>query len=146
MIEVLSYLELSQLARNAFCRHPSLTEKERKYLAWFQEFIGGEDKDMMAFYSQKFTPELIERYFEGLERDTNIEGTLIDCFYSKEMYDDNHQLYYISFYDNAEYYCAKTNLKESCVITLFPRTLDDFINDCQRAGITLYFKVNNERN
>jgi hypothetical protein len=122
MKEVKSYLELSQLARNAFCRHPSLTEKERKYLAWFQEFIGGEDKDMMAFYSQKFTPELITKYFEGWEynNDTNIYHA------------ESNELISLDYFNKTYIYRGRHWYP--------PTTLDRFICHCQDAGIKLYFK------
>ena len=77
------------------------------------------------FYSQPFTPELIERYFEGFQ----FVG--LDCWDIVEyrfQFKKKRYMIYIG--------------SETTITNAFPHTLDDFINDCQRAGIELVWRSN----
>jgi hypothetical protein len=89
-----------------------------------------------AFYSQVFKPELITELFEGWELNI-IDGIeqirRIQPFCAIEFY-KKYVAYIIV--DNCN--CTDTTR------TFLPRTLDDFISDCQRAGIELIRKEGGE--
>ena len=74
------------------------------------------------FLNQPFTPELIVEKFKGWVKDNEC-----DIYYYK---------------DTSNFIECKYDKKYSVNGTMFliPRTLADFINDCQRAGIELEFK------
>lgn len=78
------------------------------------------------YYAQTFKPELITELFEGWEQKT------------QQGYSGNGGSYYIGF-DNEKYIIAKTNCNAEWLN--IPRTLDDFINDSQRAGIELKWRI-----
>lgn len=112
MIEALSYLEFNK----------SLDYE-------LPQWITDEWENHTEFYSQPFKPELITELFEGWEKE-----------------EANVEMYYLIEDDYT--WCEWTGTKYEVQGTLdniklysLPRTLDDFINDCQRAGIKLYFKV-----
>ena len=74
------------------------------------------------YLNQPFTPELIVDKFKGWVKDNECDiyyykdtSNFIECEYDK-IYSVNGTMFFI------------------------PRTLADFINDCQRAGIELEFK------
>lgn len=84
----------------------------------------GWDGGVTDFFAQQFKPEMITELFEGwiinrLEQFANLD-------YKINIYDRKKQIEYNN--GNYIYYFAK------------PRTLDDFINDCERAGIELQWK------
>lgn len=88
--------------------------------------------ELMSFYSQPFRPELITELFEGWWYDKAKEKYLSN-------YEDNGKTSYL--YLNI---CFETNYASYniCGIVLpFPRTLDDFITDCERAGIQLEWRL-----
>ncbi len=78
--------------------------------------------------NQPFTPELITKYFKGWEELSN--G------------------YYVAKYELKNYDVTLNRRDKSCCYEKgldtywfkFPRTLDDFITDCQRAGIELEWR------
>jgi len=88
-----------------------------------------------VFYSQPFKPELIVELFEDVRINQLTGGWVFNNGYFIEYIIDGNNRHYqiISLLklrnDNIE-----------LVKTQMPRTLDDFINDCQRAGIELGFK------
>jgi hypothetical protein len=118
------------------------------------KFEGYSEKDIInilnidyhKFTSKPFKPEIITELFEGInvdERDENpydpdvTEPQMVDVYeinYKTEITFNQKEPskfgYTICYdYDNYQLYP-------------YPRTLDDFINDCQRAGIELNWKVN----
>ena len=120
MKEVKSYLEL----------HCQRIEDFGNDRLWMEQHIdfGFSELSLRDFYSQKFTPELITKYFEF-----HLDSYQDNVFHSN---DNKHfMIFYSDYYviDRMDRFCYD-----------FPRTLDDFINDCQRADIKLYWKeVNN---
>ena len=85
------------------------------------------------FYSQPFKPELITELFEGwLKEIHNSQELYIHWENWQIEFDEN---------DRNNKYCIYSYYGDWYKITtLKPRTLDDFINDCQRAGIELEWK------
>lgn len=88
------------------------------------------------FYSQPFKPELITELFEGWEK------------YSEDNYGNRGRIFLGNgidgiTYDRGGYLLGKNGLAinewEMGVYINFA-TLNDFISDCQRAGIELTFK------
>ncbi len=86
-------------------------------------------RKIQEFYSQKFRPEMIVEYFEGWECmvsadfDTyeNTINTLFNILISNEW---------------ITYESMKCNFT-----IVHPENLNDFIRDCQRAGIELQWRV-----
>ena len=121
MKEVKSYLEYKQSVFN-----PEFANMLNK--------LGFKNDD--EFYSQAFTPELIEKYFEGWVADEfpifgNSKALYIR--YNKGEHQvriegDNHSMLY------------ENNIDEKAKRWYFPSTLDRFICHCQDAGIKLYWK------
>jgi hypothetical protein len=76
------------------------------------------------FYSQPFKPELITELFEGWEWNgenvSSNETLIVDISWQSDYL-------VITFIEKDIYF-------------FFPRTLDDFITDCQRAGIELTWR------
>jgi hypothetical protein len=129
-MKVLNYLELN-------CQ----TEYTEDYLTnWILVVIDKEfDGYVNKFYFQLFTHELITKYFEGWQNNKNWYGSGINdiYFYPQE---ESGKI-------NSSYEISLTKRGQAITILEFwqPRTLDDFINDCQRAGIELKWKeVNND--
>jgi hypothetical protein len=83
------------------------------------------------FTQQPFKPELIMELFEGWEIYSD-EYSHNDCpEYVYKLWE-----YYILFIRESHYTMSKKGKFPICNF-LFPRTLDDFIGDCQRGGIEL---------
>jgi hypothetical protein len=134
-MKVLSYLELCKLLHKI----ENGDTVELDSLTGFADFIrikgftnnqaGGLD-----FYSQKFKPELITELFEGFKQ---------DMYFDKSRLWQIKKKYRIDF-SNGEleinYNTMNMPLWRKKLTSIFPRTLDDFINDCQRAGIELKWK------
>lgn len=94
-------------------------------------FSTWEHNQVKLFYTQPFTPNMIEELFEGWE-EIKYEGN-DDSFYG---YKDGHIIIgekLMSFYykDHSEAYIIR---KE------FIKTLSDFISACNNSDITLIFK------
>lgn len=88
------------------------------------------------FYSQPFTPELIEKYFEGWECEREIQdGGVLVLFY----FIDGLCTTFVN--GNEESYCLETNayLKHQAT---YPMTLDNFITDVIRENELLPFYFN----
>lgn len=86
--------------------------------------------EYQKFVSQPFRPEMIERLFEIIIREESgskryVKFYIADVVITFKYRSDN------SFFS---YYIIETDK------FLFPKTLNDFISDCQRAGIDLEFK------
>ncbi|MCX6154445.1 MAG: hypothetical protein NT007_09810 [Candidatus Kapabacteria bacterium] len=77
------------------------------------------------FYSQPFKPEMITELFEGW-KEVSVKNDINTVFK-----DDKDE---ICFWQDEKYY----NIRFLAVTN--PETLDDFIRDCQRAGIELIWK------
>lgn len=116
-IKALPFLELD-LSYDTF-RHRYINgnelipEKEilNEYIIWFDT--------LKEFYSQPFKPEMITELFEGWE---GYDG---HYYYKKQaIFDFGYTNYEI-----------KSNINWK-----IPRTLNDFISDCNRAGIELNWK------
>ena len=114
-----SYLQLSIMQHNDQVSNGYMDEMER--------ISGGKAPD--EFFTQQFKPELITELFEG---------------------------WYLEDDDKCRYYC-QTNIGGVYAhvsgsgyfdiildgrVYPHPRTLDDFITDCQRSGIELEWKTN----
>lgn len=93
-------------------------------------------------YSQPFKPEMITELFEGWSQDGS--------YYASPLHIDNinyeNKVYYLRFHWDKYSIVYKTKNDQHSIYVgnnKIPRTLDDFINDCQRAGIKLERKTNN---
>jgi hypothetical protein len=105
--------------------------KDLKYLT--NEYKVANDNGMCLydFYSQPFKPELITELFEGfiyLTNKLNKEHIIIE---GRGADDDT-----VQFYPESDSYTIG-----EIQFQVLPRTLDDFINDCQRAGIELTWRI-----
>lgn len=85
------------------------------------------------FYSQPFKPELITELFEGLKLTKEKYFIVISCNdFIIEMAVESHPI-------NSNY-IVYDHKGGNCINFIIPKTLNDFISDCQRAGIELTFK------
>ena len=116
-MEVLSYLELWQ--------------KDSEFIDKYNEFL---ERDSIDFYSQPFKPELIKELFEGWEIHFSDQFSLYDIYKCMER---EYFIFLNKDFSGAGY---KSNTSFGYCNTYYPRTLDDFINDCKRAGIELEWK------
>jgi hypothetical protein len=135
-MKVLSYLEFCQLtAREKYeyvlkLGYKKLDIEDRfeieRYEVTFDTFY-------LNIVSQPFKPELITELFEGwLKEIHNSQELYIHWENWQIEFDEN---------DRNNKYCIYSYYGDWYKITtLKPRTLDDFINDCQRAGIELEWK------
>lgn len=122
-------------------------------LEWYNDFhniiirkgyIDAYDIPMVAqFFAQPFNPEMIVELFEGWEE--GLDNYVISKYYDPE---EGHFAKYryiieIDFpYKIYKVYEYKQELKEELVyFSKPPRTLDEFIIDCQRAGIELEWRT-----
>jgi len=128
-MKVLSFLEL-MTDSNYF-----------EYEKFYSEVLLTDDHP--HFYKQPFKPELITELFEGWEY-IDLDDFLISKPYEP---DEGHFADYEYFiecdfpFEIYKIYHYKQELKEDLVRTPKPpRTLDEFITDCQRAGIILEWK------
>lgn len=81
--------------------------------------------------SQPFKPEMIIELFENWELTTN--HTIGECYH----YTPDKRYGYIKFRNDF------IQLYADYATTIpIPKTLNDFISDCQRTGFELFFKVN----
>ena len=131
MIEVKSYLEFVQI------RSFTKMKEYIKHVPTFKDRNFGDVlcaiQDVSEFYSQSFTSELIERYFEGW---TLVEGyPIIHDEDGDLIFDDLRGLKTSDFVIRGRYKCKDFRFQAHK-----PCTLDRFICHCQDAGITLYFK------
>ena len=98
------------------------------YCLKLKKYIGIPRKEnfldtLADFYSQPFKPELITELFEPIEYHVWIDLPIINTYERK---------YALETYWDDEY-------KKPLFID-FARTLDEFITDCQRAGIELKWR------
>jgi hypothetical protein len=126
---VLSFLKLMQL------RYVKGIDAQRECDKYFKYFY--EDwKNALSFYSQPFKPELITELFEGWEANFEICSKCT----IKNLKDYSTFDFWVDIWNN--YILWEPHTKGELFWNLmFPRTLDDFINDCQRAGIELKWRV-----
>jgi hypothetical protein len=83
-------------------------------------------KSVIAFYSQKFTPELITETFDGWEYQKEDEVLI------------NGRIVIELFYESEPRYNSVIINDEGFVMAApMPRTLDEFITLCQQTGIEL---------
>lgn len=118
VMEVLSYLEL-------MLEHSKMSFSEQEVnMMDFSDDLNLGEQTIEEFYAQPFSPELIEKYFEEIEcKDGFIPLPIINTYkkkYALEPY----------WYDG---------YRKPLFID-FARTLDEFIIDCQRAGIKLKWR------
>ena len=108
-------------------------------IGWEEEFLhqilhrfnqNTDKEDIAQFYSQPFRPELITELFEGWGCDVEDDSYWFRNNHDKINYARSEMGGYIQ-YDS-------TLMNQTFDI---PRTLDDFINDCQRAGIELEWRL-----
>lgn len=102
---------------------------EHRHIEYYEKKDLSQLFEYQKFVSQPFRPEMIERLFEEFEKST------LKSFFSKSSI--------IRFHIPCEnFYCLlpdKYSLDYEVI--RMPKTLNDFISDCQRAGIDLEFKV-----
>ena len=110
---------------------------------------GGSIDAIANFYSQPFKPEMITELLEGWKENENereydaCSETLVGRFYEKinAPYDADiaFPMLDVSMDLTIMVNCGEDwdGLKNSFI---YPKTLNDFISDCQRAGIELTFK------
>ena len=122
-MEVLSYLEL-----NIKFSKMGYSESE-VYCMDLSEYLELGEQTFEDFYAQKFTPELIEKYFEGFKRTNDIYIDRIITIQNEYIFCDEY--YFINW-------IKQENISQR--ILGFPRKLDEFITDCQRAGIKLKWR------
>ena len=120
-MKVLSYLELIRCIKTI---PNTIIEKFRKWRAWLRG-IYGEHHTLEEFYSQPFKPELITELFEGWK----VTGT---TYYPKERFN--------VVFDDPIYYKIFDFSEGYDYLIMLPRTLDDFIRDCERAGVELIWR------
>jgi hypothetical protein len=116
---VQSYLQLlSEQCIDSSIHHKSLHEIMKK------SGFRSETK----YYLQPFKPELITELFEG--------WGLTKIYHEYPYTDGEYQLKFVNGY-------METANKNGAIYgkIFTPRTLDDFINDCQRAGIELTWRI-----
>lgn len=125
--------------------------KAVNYLDWSDKYFRANTFDSIkirvisekiVFYSQPFKPELITELFEGWEEHFKQSDWSFMYFY----YINNPYKYWqLGIKNSNEYYLYYFKyVNGNSVITknydfYKPTTLDDFIRDCQRAGIELTF-------
>jgi predicted HicB family RNase H-like nuclease len=134
-MKVLNYLELAnKLFDMTYDQEEEFYENEFPAINDFVE----------KFYSQPFKPELVTKLFEGY--------THIDNYYISPLCIDNinyqHKTYYLEFFWNSHsigYIIKNSNIMIYVRSNSLPRTLDEFITDCQRAGIELEWKFSNNK-
>ena len=123
LMKVYNYLELTQ--RNNLKEIRLFSEKfgfsigEHKLIDLYQ--VGD-------FYSQPFKPEMITELFEGWE-----------SYFSGTNFQDNGK-HEINILPELLFYGIKKYLASDSFDHSYPETLNDFIRDCQRAGIELTWK------
>ena len=124
-MKVLNYLEFNI----RFAKQDIFSYEYRDFLLHKLKIKGFED--FMGFYCQSFKPELITELFDGwkitqTEKYPEHDG---DDYGHTWRNEKNIQIEYDG------YHSSRLMLYGEDMI--FPRTLDDFITDCQRAGIEL---------
>jgi hypothetical protein len=87
------------------------------------------ESDSGEFYSQPFKHELITELFEGWIADAD------EPSYTYATFTNPNTIIDFGEYRNASLYTI------NYVRFYVPRTLDDFINDCQRVGVGLEWRV-----
>jgi hypothetical protein len=91
--------------------------------------------EMHRFYTQPFTPSLITELFEGWEDCSKGEDLLYENEFESEyalIPEDISGETQLGSIDGGDYLPLGD--------FIYPRTLNDFINDCERSGITLRWK------
>lgn len=95
------------------------------------------------FLNQPFTPDLIEKYFEGWKMETISNYTRLTSGLIKDTINHNDKIYILEFYwSRTQYYYKLKDDKYSTLTDNFknPRTLDEFITLAQLAGVELNLK------
>ena len=133
-MKVISYLELSR----SFERH--IYRPLENFIAYKNQF-----PTAVEFYALPITPELIEELFEGWVEDfeRNIKYDL-DEEYTKIISVSSRGIETIRVSEYGINYNSETVIwinSEGFYWQKLPRTLDEFITDCQRAGIELEWRI-----
>lgn len=122
-MKVLSYLEMNRKFYS-----PVIKEYEESFNHIATIANGDYNMNIFEFYSQPFKPELITELFEGWYHDHAFT-------YRWNKRSLHHK---IKIDKDLSFYEMWADTKRTQPIFLQKlRTLDDFINDCQRAGIEL---------
>jgi hypothetical protein len=130
MAKVLSYLEYGNKSNKM-----EYSDEDREYSKLLWDIADSYDMSLLDFYSQPFKPELICEFFEGWkysEQDINFDFC-IDSAKQKILLSICINKYILINTDSGTDYLDNTYL-------FYPRTLDDFINDANRAGIELVWR------
>ena len=112
--------------------------KAQTFLEWCKDkpsldYFGRKIFDIVDFYSQTFKPEMITELFEGWGLDKSVT---YDFYLKKE----GIVITMPNRDDPANGDFIKYETIESEIGTTYPETLNDFISDCNRAGIELTWK------
>jgi len=94
------------------------------------------------FYSLPFKPELITELFEGWgEHQNKIYSCRFDRI-GKGSYNNIIEVFFSDKVDRISYgnSIIRNHHPQNIVMSILPKSLNDFISDCQRAGIELTFK------
>jgi hypothetical protein len=137
-MKVLNYLELN---KKGFGSTEYLFLQDIYPNEWNPDSDKSYIHNAIEFYSQPFSPKLIEKLFEGWEDIGN--GNLIYQFEDSDLiYDNLRGLNVPDFVLRGKFKGKDLYRFQACK----PSTLDRFICHCQDAGIELKWKeVNNER-
>lgn len=103
-----------------------------KHIKWSENEDG--EWDILKFYSQSFKPELIVELFEGWNKINDKHYDNFKYTDSAHIDKDYQSLHFTRTYMEVTYKCQTKRF-------YIPRTLDDFINDTQRAGIELEWRL-----
>ena len=97
--------------------------------------------DVSTFYSQPFKPELITELFEGWVCNAREEDEIPYAMFVRGEGTETEYIEFGEYYDDERYVVSDRYLNRMEYIIAKARTLDDFITDCQRAGIELKWRV-----
>jgi len=128
-MKVLNYLEFNI----RFAKQDIFSYEYRDFLLHKLKIKGFED--FMGFYCQSFKPELITELFDGWEKEEERQtpfGYVYDYVAANTLIHIRMITDYRGRRPTMIRYYSESNAG-----FYFPRTLDDFITDCQRAGIEL---------
>lgn len=129
-MKVYNYLE--------FCKSSVFYQMD--FEGWLKRHYNTQCINALNFYDQPFKPELITELFVGWREVPmgyfgnpmkNPPIVIYETDIDKIEFDT----------DGGDYSIIPKKNKHDIRYNFFPRTLDDFINDCQRAGIELTWRT-----
>jgi len=97
----------------------------------------GWEGSVKKFYAQKFYQEMILKYFDGWD-EVKHDVFIKTCFLENKLNDYEE----IRYFKDARYKLSIKGTNSIEIISFKPETLDNFISDCERVGIELFWKEN----